>query len=229
MKEFSRKERKLALLGLFLLGVEIILYEFLVPTALMIRVFKAVLPVVFVLLGLFFVISLSMYAKDKRVLAESKQLSVSALDFPVTLKNGIYRDMSKAILVLDTLSLLFILLTVGGYFYQYKNTALYKYYPLIVTGIIVFLEVYVLIVYTMEGKEKDNSEYYNKLVNAQVEKDKAAEADALKAIDIDNQTELEDSSNETGNASEPELVTEATGATERVQNEETDVVFGDVS
>lgn len=184
MKEFGKKERKLAILGLLLTGVLIVLYEFLVPTALMIRVFKAVLPAVLALLTVFFVVSVHMYSKDKQALAASKGIKPSALDFPLSLKNGVYRDMSTGIMVLDVLSVIFILLTIGGYYYQYKNTDLYKYYPLIVTVMIFVLEVGILIMYTMEGKVKDNSEYYNKLVEAQIEKDKQAEANAIEMTEV---------------------------------------------
>lgn len=188
MKEFDVRERKSAILTMVLLGVFAALYEFLVPTVMIIRVFKLFVPVVWVLIVLFFIVSQFFFAKDRIALAEADPQFATHAYSPITTLNGTYRNMLSLINLMNVISFLSILLTLGGYYYQYRNTKLYEYYPIIVTTVIITLEILCVFVFTREGKASS----YDEAVLRVVEKSENWDAVASKEVLAEKKDEVED-------------------------------------
>lgn len=158
------RERKSAIVTMLLLGIFAALYEVLVPTVMVIRVFKLFVPISWVLVVLFFIVSQILFAKDRIALANADPQYATCSCSPITTLNGTYKNMLSLINLLNVMSFISIALTVFGYYYQYKNTKLYEYYPIIVTTLVVTLEILCVFVFTREGKASSYDEAVIKVV-----------------------------------------------------------------
>lgn len=221
MKEFDVRERKAAILTMILIGVLTLLYELLVPTVLLIRVFKYFVPVLWGLIVLFFYVSQLFFAKDRIVLSQQDPDFAKKSYTPVTSLNGTYKNMLSFITFMNIVTGISIVVTLVGYFYQYKNSALYEYYPIVVTTLAVTIEVFCIVIFTREGKASKYDKEVIKVVES-VENWDQAEKPAQEAEEKDKVEDLEV-------INKDELVVSDVSTTSNLEADEEGIEFGDIS
>lgn len=152
MKEFDMRERKSAIFLMGILGLLVILYTFLVPEVLIIRVFRKFIPAMWVLIVIFFIVSQILFQRDRMALLQAHPEKKINPNTPITTITGVYRNVLAMINLLSVLSAICVAITIVGYFVQYNNTAVFEYYPIIMTALCTCLEVACVIVFTREGR-----------------------------------------------------------------------------
>lgn len=192
MKEFDMRERRSAIFLLGMMGVLSALYIFIVPEVLIIRVFRKFVPIMWLVFVVLFCLSLALYRKDREALAKENPDNVLNINTPITSLSGVYKNMLSWINILNVFTVICIAIAIVGYFYQYKNSAVFEYYPLVMTVLCVVLDVAVTIVFTREGRATKYDKDVIKLVKETEQWEKKLESDSeLIAVD---EEETEDNS-----------------------------------